>query len=686
MAVGARHLADAQGSAGTLYVAMGGDDAWSGTKAGPNRGRTDGPFATLDRARDAIRQAKRTGKIPRGGITVEVAAGTYRRTRPFALAAEDSGTAESPIVYRARSEGEVRITGGRVITGWKLVKDAAVLAHLNPTARGHVYVADLRAMGFTDPAPIRPLSGPGQSEPGMELFFADSPMRLARWPNRGFVKIADVINNRPVDVRGTKGDQVGKIVYEGDRPLRWTAEKDGWLHGYWFWDWSDQRQRIESIDTERRVITLAKPYHVYGYRTGQWYYAFNLFSELDEPQEWYLDRGMGLLYFWPPTPLEVGRAAVSELETLVTLDHVSNVTFRGFTLEATRGTAVSGTAVDHVRIAACTIRNVGGWAVSIAGSRDSGVYGCDITQTGAGGISLQGGDSKSLTPANLVADNNHIHHYSRWNPMYNPAVQIAGVGNRATHNLIHDAPHMAIGFGGQDNRIEYNEIHDVCTESNDAGAMYAGRNWTMRGTQIRFNYLHDIQGFEGKGCVGVYLDDQFSGTLVYGNLFHKVTRAAMIGGGRDCTIENNVFVDCVPATHVDARGLGWAADGFGGLKASLESLPYKQAPWSTRFPQLVNILNDDPMAPKGNLIARNICVGGRWGDFEANAKPMVRFVDNLLDGDLRFVDRARGNFQLRPDSPALRLGFKQIPFEKIGLYRSHDRPKVEPRPNPGTIR
>ena len=130
--------------------------------------------------------------------------------------------------------------------------------------------------------------------------------------------------------------------------------------------------------------------------------------------------------------------------------------------------------------------------------------------------------------------------------MYNPAVQMSGVGNRVTHNLIHDAPHMAIGSGGQNHRIEYNEIYHVCTESNDAGAMYAGRNWTMRGTEIRFNYLHDIQGFEGKGCVGVYLDDQYSGTLVYGNLFHKVTRAAMIGGGRDCTIENNIFVDCVP--------------------------------------------------------------------------------------------------------------------------------------------
>ena len=106
--------------------------------------------------------------------------------------------------------------------------------------------------------------------------------------------------------------------------------------------------------------------------------------------------------------------------------------------------------------------------------------------------------------------------------------------------------------------IEFNEIHNVCYESNDAGAIYTGRNWTMRGTVIRNNYLHHISGFEGRGCVGVYLDDMFCGTEISGNLFYRVTRAAMIGGGRDCLVKNNLFVDCKPALHIDARALGWA--------------------------------------------------------------------------------------------------------------------------------
>jgi hypothetical protein len=221
--------------------------------------------------------------------------------------------------------------------------------------------------------------------------------------------------------------------------------------------------------------------------------------------------------------------------------------------------------------------------------------------------------------------------------------------------------------------IEWNEIHHVCTESNDAGAMYAGRNWTMRGTVIRYNYLHHIDGFEGRGCVGVYLDDQFSGTEVTSNVFYRVTRAAMIGGGRDCSIVNNIFVDCVPATHVDSRGLGWAAGGFEGMKRSLQEMPVSEPPWSARYPQLPRILDDEPMAPKGNLIARNICVGGRWGDFDGKAKPLVEFRDNLLDQDPLFVDAEHQDFQLQDGSPAFQLGFQRIPLDKIGLYASDDR-------------
>ena len=42
-------------TAADFYVATDGNDAWSGTLASPNAEKSDGPFATLQRARDAVR-------------------------------------------------------------------------------------------------------------------------------------------------------------------------------------------------------------------------------------------------------------------------------------------------------------------------------------------------------------------------------------------------------------------------------------------------------------------------------------------------------------------------------------------------------------------------------------------------------------------------------------------------------
>jgi hypothetical protein len=656
----------ARGQGLTIYVARNGNDAWSGKLAEPKGG--DGPLATLSRARDKIRSLKSKGGLPAGGVVVEVRGGVYQFAAPLALSAEDSGACGSPIVYRARAGEEVRLVGGVEIPNFKSVVDPAVLKRLDASARGKVVQADVRALGIKD---LGEVAGNNR----FELFYQDKPMTLARWPNDRFVHIVDVVGGKRVDVRGTIGDAIGRFTYDGSRPTRWAAEKDIWLHGYWFWDWADQYHKVQSIDLKKHVISLFPPYHNYGYRKGQWYYALNLLCELDMPGEWYLDRTSGILYFWPPAKEQSSgqaKAVASVIPTLVSMNKTSHVALRGMIFEACRGTAIAADDADDVQIIGCTIRNTGSWAVSLSG-KNSGVVGCDIYETSAGGIRLSGGDRQTLAPARLVADNNHIHHYSRWYRIGQPGVAVAGVGNRVTHNLIDNAPHQAMTFSGNDHLIEMNEIHSVCFETNDAGAIYAGRNWTVRGTVIRYNYFHDISGFQNRGCMGVYFDDQLSGNEIFGNLFYNVTRAALIGGGRDCIIANNIFVDCAPALHVDARGLGWAASGFAGLKHGLTEVPYKGAIWASRYPKLPPILDEDPMAPKGNVVARNICVGGRWGDFEAKAKPMVAFKHNLVDVDPGFEDREHKNFQLKEDSPAYKQGFQRIPLEKIGLYQSSQR-------------
>jgi len=665
-------LSGAAPGAVDLYVATNGNDAWSGTPVEPNAGRTDGPFATLERARDEIRR-RRAGGATAEAVTVHVRGGMYPREKPFELTASDGGTAQAPIVYRAYRDEKVHLIGGREITNFRRITDPAILERLDEAARGRVWQADLKELGVSD------FGDAVASGRRLELFFNDQPMTLARWPNEGFVKIADVAGGKPITAHGIQGDAVGRFVYEGDRPARWAKEDDVRLHGYWFWDWSDAYEKVESIDPRHRVISTLPPYHHYGYRKGARWYALNLLTELDEPGEWYLDRRSGILYFWPPAPIESARTYVSVLDRMMLLKDASYITIRGLILEFNRGTAVMVEGGSHNRIDACTIRNIGGTAVVISGGVDNGVAGCDIYNIGESGISLTGGDRRTLTPSGHFAVNNHIHHYSRAARTYRTAVSTAGVGNRIAHNLIHDAPHMAIGLNGNEHVIEFNEIHTVCMDTDDAGAFYMGRDWTWRGNVIRYNYFHHIGRFHGHvGVQSVYLDDWASGSTVFGNVFYKAGRGVLIGGGRNNTVENNIFVECAPAVHVDSRGLGWAKSYFDGrdntLVERLNAVPYKEPPWSTRYPELLKLYDDEPALAKGNRIVRNICSGGRWLDLLDKLDDKVVYVkDNLVGEDPLFVDAGHQDFRLKDDSPAYKLGFKRIPFEEIGPQRNRPR-------------
>ncbi|MCF7974804.1 MAG: right-handed parallel beta-helix repeat-containing protein [Phycisphaerae bacterium] len=645
-----------------FFVATGGRDINPGTSAQP--------FATLERARNAIRESKARGNGAVGQVTVWIKAGTYYVQEALTLTREDSGTEAAPVVYRAMPGRAVRLVGGEKVTGFGPVTNPEVLARLPESVRHDVVCADLKGVGLRD---FGEVAAQGKR---LELFFQDKAMQLARWPNEGFVRVVDVVGETPMTTHGIQGTREGEFTYAEDRPGAWGAEPDIWLHGYWFWDWADSFERVAAVDTEKQVMSTAPPYHNYGYRKGQRYYALNVLAELDRPGEWYLDRSQGSLYFLPPARGTEVEVVLSELPHLFVLQDCSWLTLRGLVLEATRSTAVTLSGGQGNRVAGCTIRNTGSWAVSISGGQQNSVLGCDIYETGEGGVSLSGGDRPTLTPAAHRAENNHIHHFGRIYRTYRPGVSVNGVGHLVRHNVIHDGPHNAIQLSGNDHTIEFNEVYDVCYETGDVGAFYMGRDWTARGTVIRHNYFHDIKGPGLHGAMAVYLDDSASGISILGNIFYRAGRAMFIGGGRDNLVENNVFVDCPASLHVDARGVGWMAyhvQGDGILPTRLRDMPTREAVWRHKYPGLVTLLDDDPGLPKGNVVRRNISYGGTWLDVESKALPLIAFEDNLVDTDPQFVNPRTQDFRLRSDSPAFALGFQPIPVEKIGLYADENR-------------
>jgi hypothetical protein len=648
-----------------IYVSPKGNDLSDGLSPESVPSLNQGPVKTLHQAQLLFEQLTETGNETSTPITISLLEGRYYFEKPVSINQSNN----KPLHIKPYQDGDVHIIGGKSVTNFTLVTNESTLSRLDSAARGHVYRSDLKALGITD-------FGTPKNR-GLELFFNDKPMQISRWPNDGFTKISKTVGGDLVDVRGTKGDKIGRWEYDGTRPARWANDTQGWLYGYWFWDWSAEHQKIKSIDTDAGTIEVESPYHNYGYRNGQWYYALNILSELDSPGEWYLDADKGELFFWPPAPLTGSNAMVSVLHNAMELIGVSNTTIEGLTFEGFRNTIINVNGGSQNLITACTFRNSGGNAVTIRDGNLHGVTNCEIYDVGGGGISLNGGDRPSLSPANHYAENNHIHDYARLFRMYHPAISLNGVGLKVSHNLIHNAPHMAIQFGGNNHLIEFNEIHNVSYESNDAGAIYAGRDWTQRGTVIRYNYLHHINGFENKGCVGIYLDDMFCGTTIHGNVFHKVTRAAFIGGGRDNTFTNNLFLDCPKALHIDARAMNWASYHVETtMTERLNDMPFTSAVWKEHYPRLLRILKDEPAAPKGNIIKNNIFIGEQWNDVYKDSKEYVDLSDNFIDAGNIFVGKLDAgpvrleDFRLKPGSVPIKNGFLPIPLREIGLYKT----------------
>ena len=679
-----------------FYLAPDGDDANPGTAARP--------FRTLERARDALRERRKTEPLPEGGAAIVLKGGVYPRLeKSFALEAGDSGTAAAPVVYRAAAGERPILRAGHAVAGFVPAADSPAVRRIPAAARGHVVQADLRAAGITDYGMLTPRGQDyfgklaGVNVPAhMELFFGGVAMPLARWPNdtpkmSERFALVDLGDQEAVRLEGRTFAKNSDIFYYTDeRQDAWANEPDPWLFGYWQYAYFSSYRKIRSVEPEKNRIRIdwnlppgskVEPNVV----KGSGYQGINLLCELDSPGEWYLDRGTGLLYFWPPTPVGRAEALVSMLEVpVVTMEAVSNVVLRGFTIEAGRQHGVAVKEGENVMLAGCVIRDMGCIGAVVDGGCGHELVGCDLAYLGNAGVTLTGGDLPTLTPSGHLVENCHIHHYAHWNRgAYQPAIGVKGVGTRMSHNLIHDAPHQAFLLNGNDHVTEYNEVHDVTHEAGDAGAWYMYGDVAAlaeRGNVVRYNYWHHQPHNETLGefhCVchmGVYIDNVNGGVTVYGNVFSRidVDAGAVFFGGSDDIVENNVFHRCRAGINMVDRS--WVYEkAFKGIDAYMAKMKVTDPPWSIRYPRLATIkpkTEDLTLIVRGNVAARNVAMEcGKFIYGSATTLRYARIERNWEKGDPGFFDPDGGDFRLKPGAPVQAdCQFEPLPFTEMGLY------------------
>jgi hypothetical protein len=243
-----------------------------------------------------------------------------------------------------------------------------------------------------------------------------------------------------------------------------------------------------------------------------------------------------------------------------------------------------------------------------------------------------------------------------------PAIELDGVGNRVSNNLIHDAPHMAIFVNGNDQIIEGTEIHHVCLETSDAGAIYGGRDFSQRGWTIRNNYFHDLAPVGGKGgyrhVMGIYLDDGIGGETITGNLFVDVDRGVMIHGGGDNLVERNTFVRCRSAVTI----LGQELSKNGPiLMQRLAAVRPELPPYRTRYPELSRYVNARE-AYRNNVVSQNVVAGGNLLDNDL--VDAIRLDSNFQNAELEAPER--GDYRPKSGSPAARIGIKAPRPDEVG--------------------
>jgi len=697
-----------------FYVSPAGKDSNPGTK--------QQPFATLSRARDAVRELKNT-KMD-SDIAVLIRGGTYylKETVVFGLA--DSGSKNQSIKYAAYPGEEPVFSSGVKITGWKKLTDPP--AALPKAARGNVWVADVPQV---DGAPWR-----------FYMLYDD----------KGLLPRARAAGFRPLDQPASEKERANSaknILHFPKGALKnWPNLEDVEIVIRPHHQWLVNILPLASVNEETRIAKTAlvgtyalNPLRIGGKEVDESCWVENVLGALDEPGEWVLNSREGKLYLWPRGGRPPQGIMAPRLRELIRVEGridkegpedipVRNLRFRGLTFmhgeryllaEDDAGlqhdwdmhdrdyALVRLRGAENCAIEQCHFVHSGGGVIRVdLHGQNNRIVGNHIEHIGGTGILLcgYGPGTKDVNKRNLVYNNN-IHHVGEiyW---HSPGIFVWQSGeNRVANNLIHHTPYTGMIVSGcmthffarpvarelvrtirwhevgggpsektleqvrpflhtHDNLIEYNEIHHAMEKLGDGNGIYV--RGAGAGNVIRRNYVHHlVTPIAAQSAIRT--DGGQRDTLIAENLIYKCSSQG-IKLKLNNRAENNIIADVVEpirayVTLHEGPMTGATIKRNVFYHSTSESCTFiKQDRKGTR--------GSKPAVVKDIEMDNNLyyCVGKPEEGRQTLAENQRDGVDaHSLAADPLFVDVENGDLRLRPDSPAFKLGFKPIDITKIGL-------------------
>ncbi|RWX19104.1 right-handed parallel beta-helix repeat-containing protein [Rhizobium hidalgonense] len=558
-------LSGSSGGRTIFYVSPDGKDTWSGLLPTANQQAGDGPFASIERARDAARA--------KGGTnTIALGKGDYYLTQPIVFDGRDTG-----LILTARCNDTPILHGGPRVGNWAQQADGRWTAPLKlPPAEG---LGDLFVNGIRQTRARFP-NAPADGDPRMGwLFAAKCEPAIDMW--EGNTRFCFHAGDLPA-----MGDTSGLIVniVGGYQPgSQWG---------------NDTLPVVSTDDAGRTVHTKGTGYFFTA--EGSRYFLAGAEALLDAPGEWWYDLAAGQLHYIPVDPSLPNSVIIAGiLPTFFKLDGASGMVVSGLEFRdgapegsgkfytETRGFgAIRIEHADGVKIVGNRIENVG-VGVHVTESKDALIAGNVISEVAGNGIYVgtNYGTFGKSNGARILA--NHIHDIGK---VY---IETAGIwfqaadNVRIADNLIENTAQFGIAGGsiwGSNDAvynavIEHNVIHNANQQTADGGAIkMMGEQADPLNSTIRSNLVTGTghlmnrtdgtfwpPGYENTSewpspiSWAIYTDGKASGVRIEGNTLSGNVAAIGINGGWSNLVTGNVITHGSGAAFRvdDGTGRGW---------------------------------------------------------------------------------------------------------------------------------